>query len=436
MTASIQNPTLPRPSVVPPDVQVQILGLGAAYPPTHISAQEYEDHVSFPASWSIRGLCDTFLTPEAQVTKLFNDLTPAFQKTLAINRKTGIEKRPMIMSPFYKNAEPPTITELSEHFRSAGVALAVEASLKALDDASLKPTDITHVVCTTVTDCSHPGYDVELVKKLGLENAGVERYLLSGIACAGGLAVTRTASNIILAAMATGREAKVLVVATEVISPLFNTELGRVLATGKLSIGVSLFSDGASAIVMSYGVNQQQALPFPSRLTNLPPPSDKPAYSIVGYTSWTIPDSTSHLRCDVLPNGWNLLLSPKVPELTATTLIPTFHNLVSTSGFPDLKPTDCDWAVHPGGAAILTACRDTMELDNEDHLRASWGVYKKRGNSSSGTVLSVLNVLRGGPGAVDILGDKAHTVGREWVIAVAFGPGVTVEMALLRRPRL
>lgn len=55
-----------------------------------------------------------------------------------------------------------------------------------------------------------------------------------------------------------------------------------------------------------------------------------------------------------------------------------------------------------------------------EHLRASYEIYMKYGNSSSATVLSVLNKLR-------------ESDGKEWVVACAFGPGISLEMMVLRR---
>lgn len=81
---------------------------------------------------------------------------------------------------------------------------------------------------------------------------------------------------------------------------------------------------------------------------------------------------------------------------------------------------DFDWALHPGGAKVLTSCQKTLGVSAE-HLRASYDVYKNHGNSSSATVFSVLNRLR------------EMGRGREHVVGCAFGPGVAVEMCVLRK---
>jgi predicted naringenin-chalcone synthase len=87
-----------------------------------------------------------------------------------------------------------------------------------------------------------------------------------------------------------------------------------------------------------------------------------------------------------------------------------------------LEPSGFDWALHPGGNAIIEGVKASMSLSDE-HLRATNEIYRTRGNSSSPTVLIVLDMLRS-------IGQ-----GREHVVAASFGPGLSVEMVMLRRCR-
>lgn len=119
-------------------------------------------------------------------------------------------------------------------------------------------------------------------------------------------------------------------------------------------------------------------------------------YTIHAFTSWAFPDSPSLLHYDANPNGWNIVLSPDLPKITAGSLNALFRSLMASAGLPHIHPADLHWAVHPGEAAILNACPHTMELQEDDHLCASWGAYTERGNSSSVGVLAVLQALRGG----------------------------------------
>ncbi|KAI0338741.1 thiolase-like protein [Trametopsis cervina] len=427
--AKIGAQKMPEPSIVPADIDVQVLGLGVAYPPDNMYPDQFDE-----------------------LTARLVEPTPAIQKMLAINRKTGIEKRSILYNAEHEfhSGKAPTIDLISDAFRKHAVPLAGQAARKALADANVDASELTHVVCCTVTDSSNPGFDVDLVNHLGLADAGIERYLLAGVGCAGGLATIRTATNVILAAKAVGRPATVLVVATEVVSPFATMELERAQKSGEVNVAATLFSDCASALVMSYaGGRSASALSSPassaSSLEELAEekklPKEEGVYSLYAYSNWTLPDTHSLLRYNVNSHGWNVVLSPKLPALTSGALEPALRKLLVAAKLTHLNPAEFDWAVHPGGAAILKACGEKMGLADDDQLRASWGVYTKHGNSSSATIFSVLEALRAGKHAADVLGagevPKAESAKpREWVAAVAFGPGVTLEMAILKRRNL
>jgi type III polyketide synthase len=85
----------------------------------------------------------------------------------------------------------------------------------------------------------------------------------------------------------------------------------------------------------------------------------------------------------------------------------------------DLNVTDFDWALHPGGQAIVNGVQKAMGLTDQQ-LRATRKIYRTRGNSSSPTVLAVLDWLR------------HMSPEKQFVVATAFGPGLSIEMSVLR----
>jgi type III polyketide synthase len=99
----------------------------------------------------------------------------------------------------------------------------------------------------------------------------------------------------------------------------------------------------------------------------------------------------------------------------------TYEHALRTIG-PVFSRDEFDWALHPGGEAVIDNVKDTMGL-TEHQLRATREIYRTRGNSSSPTVLIVLDKLR----------TMGH--GSDQVVATSFGPGLTIEMAMLRRCR-
>lgn len=249
----------------------------------------------------------------------------------------------------------------------------------------------------------------------------MERVLLHGVGCAGGLTALRTAANLALGHSYRGKPARILVLALEVSTTMARSELDSIDKLQETRIGICLFSDCASAVVLSNGLGDALCAAGP------------PVYDLLGWDQRIIPDSTQDLGFDVDPAGWKVLLSQRVPKLAAAALQPTFAALMSSLSLPppwdDAKPADFDWAMHPGGATILTGAEKAMGLVPE-HMRASYDTYINHGNSSSATVFSVLDRLRTKdmdactPGG---RGPKDHVVG------CAFGPGVAVEMCMLKR---
>ena len=80
------------------------------------------------------------------------------------------------------------------------------------------------------------------------------------------------------------------------------------------------------------------------------------------------------------------------------------------------------WAVHPGGRSILDRVQAGLELA-PDALDASRAVLRDYGNMSSATVMFILR---------ELLHDDALASGAT-IAGLAFGPGLTVESALLTK---
>ena len=77
--------------------------------------------------------------------------------------------------------------------------------------------------------------------------------------------------------------------------------------------------------------------------------------------------------------------------------------------------------MHPGGRSILDKVQQSLRLPS-DALDASRSVLADYGNMSSATVMFVLKELM----------ENAET-DRAMTMAMAFGPGLTVETAVLER---
>ncbi|KAH8684230.1 thiolase-like protein [Tricladium varicosporioides] len=375
-------------------LNLSIIGMGTEYPPFSLDSKALDI-----------------------LTKRHYPDSPAMTKIRVINKYTGIDTRSAIGTvdhPMANMDRAPTIGELCEVFLKDGVALAVTAARKALHEAQLSATDITHVVSTTCTNSANPGFDHYVCKQLGITQP-VEKVLLHGIGCSGGLASLRTAANLALGSSFMGRKARILVVALEISSLLVRSELDSINELQETRIGVTLFSDCASACILGNGVGEQA----------------EPVYELLGWEHRIIPDTEQDLGFDVDPLGWKVVLSPRVPKLTAAVVPSTFTDLLST--LPDLPPNfkeaaDFDWALHPGGATILSGVERVMSISAE-HMRASYDTYIKHGNSSSATIFSVMDRMR--QKEMDELAPGGKV--KDFVVGAAFGPGISIEMCIMKR---
>jgi predicted naringenin-chalcone synthase len=108
-------------------------------------------------------------------------------------------------------------------------------------------------------------------------------------------------------------------------------------------------------------------------------------------------------------------LSPSVPDVLARHARPVVEELLGRHG---LAVTDVDgWAIHPGGRKIVDVVGEVLDLP-EALLAPSYDTLRDVGNCSSATVLLVLDRVQVEPGGI--------------VVAMAFGPGLTLYAALLR----
>lgn len=379
------------------DLNLSITGLGATYPPYNLYPKDLDN------------MCEKFY-PD----------TPAMKKIKSINYYTGIEKRSSVgppTHPLVNQEKAPSMGELCKVFHDDGIPLAVSAAKKAIADAGIDLEDITHIVSTTCTNSANPGFDHFVARDLGIKHP-VQKVLLHGIGCSGGLAAIRTACNLAMGQSFMGKPARVLVVALEVSSILTRSELDSINELQETRIGIILFSDCASSCIVSNNIGTKVQ-------------ESEPVYDILGYNTRTVPDTEHDLGFDADALGWKVILTPKVPKVAKESVAPAFADLIES--LPNLPeeykdPKNLDWALHPGGSTVLTGVEQAMSITPE-HLRAAYDVYMNHGNSSSATIISVMHRLR----CKDM---DAYAVGgnvKEYIAGCAFGPGINVEMMMLKR---
>lgn len=280
----------------------------------------------------------------------------------------------------------------NEVYREAAGELFVAAAKQALASApGLLPADVSHVITVSCTGFYAPGPDIEIVRALALAPS-VQRYHLGFMGCYGAFPALRAAADFCRA----DPTAVVLVVAVELCS--LHLHAGNDADT---ILSSSLFADGGAAAVVTA---RPAAVGTP--LLDL----DHFGCTLVvegeGDMAWTIGDA-----------GFDMVLSGRIPRLVEehvrAALVPLLG--AAAEGYPDVQ----HWAVHPGGRSILDRVQSALGLTAEQ-LAPSRAVLRQYGNMSSATVLFVLRSL------------LSRAVARPAAVcALAFGPGLSVEGALL-----
>lgn len=184
--------------------------------------------------------------------------------------------------------------------------------------------EITHVVSTTCTNSANPGFDHYVVKELGVSQS-VEKVLLHGVGCSGGLAALRTAANLALGASYQRRPARILVLACEISSVLARSELESIHKDQEVRIGVLLFSDCASSVVLSNGIGEDKGR--------------EPIYDLLGWKHEMLHDTEKELGFDVDPHGKLHLLSG--PSRQFASIILTFLSRVEGCSHPKGARASC-----------------------------------------------------------------------------------------------
>ncbi len=355
---------------------MSIAGIGTAVPPHRIAQAD-----------------------AAEIATQFSCETPAQERLFkGMYRRAGVDTRHSVVleasdgdlgarQSFYTHANPTTRDRMRKYEEQAG-ALAVRAGREAVREAGVLPERVTHLITVSCSGFSAPGFDIALIKQLGLA-AQVARTHVGFMGCHGLLNGLRVAH----AFLAADPQACVLLCAVEMCSlhHQYGWDSDQIVAN-------ALFADGSAALV---GVSGQT--------------SAGSVYRVVSSGSTLVDDCEDAMSWRIADHGFQMTLSPRVPELISRTIRPYLDGWLAGHG-TDFAAVG-SWAVHPGGPRILAAFGEATGLDRAT-LETSHKVLAEYGNMSSPTVLFILDRLRriGAPRPC---------------VALAFGPGLAVESVLL-----
>ena len=282
---------------------------------------------------------------------------------------------------FYRRRAFPSTSARMVIYREAARSLARQA-IAALDIADEK-AGISHLIVASCTGFSAPGLDFDIMQDAGLASS-IERTIIGFMGCFAAVNALKTARHIVRSEPC----AKVLVVNLEISSLHLQEqwELEKMLS-------FLLFGDGCGACLVS---------------------AEPKGLALGRFRAEILPRSADLITWDIGDQGFEMYLSGQVPG--------RIRRWLREHGGAVIGGRDIAlWAVHAGGRSILDAVQHGLALPPEA-LRFSRDVLRAFGNMSSATLVFVLErILR-----------SAHATGEG--MAMAFGPGLTVETFGFYRP--
>lgn len=336
---------------------------------------------------------------EAMV-QILNLQTAEAARLRKLYRNSAIKKRhsvfpdfkdPRPRGGFWGEASPlsqPGTAARNAIYKLEAPKLAQQAAAKAMQQWGGSANQITHIISVSCTGMMAPGIEFLLAESLGL-SPSVARLGINFMGCFGafnGLAVSQALAR-------ENPNHRILLVCTELCSLHMQTDL----ASDTL-VANSLFSDGAAAAII--GLN--------------PLPHEKALWQMINRSSTTLQDTKEAMSWESSDTGFVMRLSAQVPRILEQHVMPFARAL-----FPqNLNSADFNWAIHPGGKAILQAIERVAQLDSHQ-TEAAWQTLANYGNMSSATFLFVLDALRQ---------QKSR---HPWTLGLAFGPGLSMEGILL-----
>jgi predicted naringenin-chalcone synthase len=302
-------------------------------------------------------------------------------------RRSGVETRHGVVIPWKEDVRDwGTETRMTRFIEEARL-LGADAVQAALVRAGIEPGDVDAFTVVSCTGYASPGLDVLLAADLGMP-ADVRRLHVGHMGCYAGLPALAT-----LADAATTRGSTGVLLCAELASMHIQPparEVDQIVAH-------ALFSDAVAAVTVG---------------------PDGPGLEVVDVISRTAPESAHLMTWDLTDHGFRMGLSPRVARVLGPLAAVGIEELLSHNGVS--KKDVAGWAIHPGGPRIVEGIAASLAL-SDSQVDVSRSVLRDFGNCSSPTVFLVLERLVSGAPLSD--GDP--------VVAVAFGPGLTVAAALL-----
>jgi predicted naringenin-chalcone synthase len=300
---------------------------------------------------------------------------------------SGVVTRHGVVNPIVEDPSRWTTGQRMERYLVEALPLGKDAIAGALDQAGLTGSEVGMLVVCSCTGYVTPGLDILLARDLGLP-ADARRVFVGHMGCYAALPGLGVAADYVAL---NNRPAVLLCV------ELTSLHVQPPTVDAQQVVAHALFSDAAAAVVLR---------------------PDRAGWTVADVASLTDTTTADYMTWHVTDLGFRMGLSPQVPDVLSRHVGPLVTGVLDRHGLgvDDISA----WAVHPGGPRILDVVRDELGLTNAD-LEPSRSTLAEHGNCSSPTVLLILDRI------LSQVGDRADGP----VVAMAFGPGLTLYASLL-----
>jgi predicted naringenin-chalcone synthase len=264
------------------------------------------------------------------------------------------------------------------------------------------PQHLIHVTCTGYES---PSAAQTLVtrKGWGRQTRVTHAYHMG---CYASLPAVRMAAGFIAAggsAAGASREPRVDIVHTELCS----LHMHPLRHDAEQLVVQSLFADGC----ISYSVAAQAQ-----------PEGRGSGLEVLAMDEWIVPDSAASMAWLCSDFGMEMILARDVPEKIAESLPAFISSLLEQAGQPRSALSSALLAIHPGGPKIIDQIAVALALQ-ESQIAFSRAVLRDHGNMSSATLPHIWERIVRAPEAQP----------GQLVVSLAFGPGLTLSGAVLRK---
>lgn len=300
----------------------------------------------------------------------------------------GVRSRHSVANPLDEDISQWSTAARMQRYIAEAMPLGKQAVAQALDTAGLAASDVGLFAVASCTGYSTPGVDIGLACDLGM-SVDLQRLFVGHMGCYAAVPALAAVTDFVAA-----RERPAVLLCLELTSLHLQPPSEDV----DQIVSHSLFSDAAAAVVVEPGAVD--------------------GFEVVDVVARTDVSTADHMTWDVTDLGFRMGLSRRVPDVLAVHVRDVVSGMLGRHG---LSTEDiAGWAVHPGGPRILDVVADRLALP-PTAMDGSRRVLAEHGNCSSATVLLVLSEVA-----------PAVPAGGHLVL-MAFGPGLTLYAALLRR---